>query len=73
MKKYRFKTKQEFEETCRKDMFGAYVCGNDTFEQAMHPLFGKEYNPINNLNIVECNGMSWNVKPQMLVEINEYI
>lgn len=70
--KYRFKTKQEFDETCKKYESGAYRCGNNTFVLDMYPLFGVEYKPIDNLMVVECDGDIWNVTPEMLVCIREY-
>ena len=73
MKKYRFKTKQEFEETCKKNEEGDYICGEDDFiVEFMHPLFVVEYKPhprFNNMVIVSND--LWSITPEMLVEINE--
>lgn len=64
MKKYRFKTKQEFEATCKKDSAGYYECGSAYFIPAMYHLFGQP-----------CPGLgrfdNWLFTESMVVEIEE--
>lgn len=64
MKKYRFKTKEEFESTCKKDSEGNYNCGNAFFSKGMHYLFGQP-----------CPGLgrfdNWLFTESMVVEIEE--
>lgn len=73
MRKYRFKTKQEFEETCQKNEEGNYICGEDDFiVEYMHPLFGVEYKEHPMIpKLVILNNETWFTTPEMLVEIKD--
>lgn len=73
MKKYRFKTQEEFEATCKKDEDGDYICGKELFVvNEMSALFGQEYNPISDgiyHNLVKVGDEHWYAAPEMLVEL----
>ena len=64
MKKYRFKTKKEFDTTCKKDHTGDYECGNAYFIPAMYHLFGQ---PCSGLGRID----DWLITEEMVVEIEE--
>lgn len=74
--KYRFKTKEEFEDTCEKNEDGDYDCGEKYFISDMHHLFGQEID-------IELNkefganwydksvNINWGITPEMLVPLED--
>lgn len=74
-KKYRFKTKAEFDATCERDPYGDYLAGSNYFTASMQKeLFGRQYNGTpENLVMVKLNNyiFPYKVTPEMIVEITD--
>jgi hypothetical protein len=80
MKKYRIKTKEEFEKTCEKDIDGYFKCGEHVFVKYMRHLFGieltvEEHNKIGS-QITLSNGPkgednNWTITPEMVTEVEQ--
>lgn len=73
-KKYRFKTKEEFETTCVKDRAGDYKAGYAQFTARMSHLFGKPINidfrgAARTTWVDDDTNVAWAVTPQMLVPL----
>lgn len=66
--KWRFKTRQEFDDTCEKDSDGDYKCGKTRFVKGMFYLFGEKYYGSPD-SLIDVD--SWTITPEMLMPLEE--